>query len=246
MNIKKTKDYSMFVFLDGNRAGINRSQVEKLKKAIQKKNLLHINPILVNAKMEVINGQHRLIAARELDVEVFYLEDDSLQREDLICMNSSLSWNVSDHLNYYVVKGNQEYIRLKNFIEKHNIKISCALKIISGGYTKTWQDFYEGKFIFKEKYPDEAIHIYNQSKKIIRESTANKGSLDTAKFMSALLKIITAVEFNEKQWFKNLDKIGNRIRVKNTVAENVDMLVYVHNFGCKNKIKLNINDPLQE
>ena len=49
---------------------LNRQHIEKLKKSIKNKGL--INPIMVNQKLEIIDGRHRLKACEELGVAVKY------------------------------------------------------------------------------------------------------------------------------------------------------------------------------
>jgi hypothetical protein len=68
--IYKTTDYDIFKTLAENRP-ISVKQVGKLVREIQRKNMLHIKPIDVTADMEVVDGQHRLAAARELGVPIY-------------------------------------------------------------------------------------------------------------------------------------------------------------------------------
>lgn len=71
MEILKTKDYGSFKEINSNRE-VDQRHVRSLVAAIEQKNLLHVNPIVCNADMEVIDGQHRLEAARALGVEIYY------------------------------------------------------------------------------------------------------------------------------------------------------------------------------
>ena len=68
--IQKSKDYNIFKTLTGNRE-LNISHKEKLKKSF-KENYL-ISPIIINEKYEIIDGQHRFNAARELGYYVYYI-----------------------------------------------------------------------------------------------------------------------------------------------------------------------------
>lgn len=62
--IKRTNNYDMFKRLEGNRF-VDPKKVNKLKKSINEVGYIS-NPIIVNEKMEVIDGQHRLEALKEL------------------------------------------------------------------------------------------------------------------------------------------------------------------------------------
>ena len=60
----------MFKRVEGNRP-INERYVTELKKEIERKNLLHVNPILVSDDYTVIDGQHRLAIAQDLGVPIY-------------------------------------------------------------------------------------------------------------------------------------------------------------------------------
>ena len=51
-------------------ATLDRKTVDKLKKSIKNQGLM--NPIMVNQKLEIIDGRHRLKACEELGVAVKY------------------------------------------------------------------------------------------------------------------------------------------------------------------------------
>lgn len=68
--MEKTKNYSLFKKYAKNR-DIDGRHVEKLIASIKTANLLDCEPILVNEKMEVIDGQHRLEAAKSLNLDIY-------------------------------------------------------------------------------------------------------------------------------------------------------------------------------
>ena len=60
--IQKTRDYSIFKKMDGNRH-LDRFHLKKLTASIEKDNQLNVHPIIVNRDFYVIDGQHTAIAA---------------------------------------------------------------------------------------------------------------------------------------------------------------------------------------
>ncbi len=70
MKINKTYNYDKFGDLDGNRK-LNQSNLNWIIESMRKK--YNPIPIIVNKKMQVIDGQHRLEACRRLNLPVFYL-----------------------------------------------------------------------------------------------------------------------------------------------------------------------------
>ena len=61
--VRTTVRYDDFHILPGNRE-INQAHVLELIESFGKANLFDAHPVVVNEKMEVIDGQHRLEAAR--------------------------------------------------------------------------------------------------------------------------------------------------------------------------------------
>ena len=148
---KQTNNYALFKFRDDNRKEISSSHVEKLMRSIEMNNLLNLRPITVNGQMEVIDGQHRLMAAKNLNLPIWYEVREDLSQKDLITLNVSKSWKYADYLHFYVKNGYEEYIKLNDFITKNQIPISAAVRINAGGRMKRRDIFIGGDFIFKEE-----------------------------------------------------------------------------------------------
>lgn len=84
--IQRTNNYYMFKRLEGNRF-VDPKKVNKLKKSIDEVGYIS-NPIIVNEKMEVIDGQHRLEALKELGKPVEYIVQKNLDIKEVLFMNS--------------------------------------------------------------------------------------------------------------------------------------------------------------
>lgn len=128
----KTKKYDMFTTVSGNR-DIDNSHVYKLIRSISRNNLLAQYPILVNNKMEVIDGQHRLEAAKQMNEEIHYNIVNGLEIQDIMEINSSSKkWALQDYVDAYVKLGNEHYIKLQNFIEKYNFSVGMSAQLMHG------------------------------------------------------------------------------------------------------------------
>lgn len=129
----QTTDYSLFHLLPENRA-VNRQQVRKLVAQISRKNLLHIKPLDMTADLGVIDGQHRLEAARELGLPVYYRIGEQLDEEDIAILNAtSKNWTGTDYLHHWSVKGTPAYQTLAAFMQRHPVlSFSNAKMMLSG------------------------------------------------------------------------------------------------------------------
>lgn len=145
-SVLSTKNYDQFQTILGNRL-TNYDHIRTLVREITAKNLLATCPIIVNEKMEVIDGQHRLEAAKLLGVPIYYVKVEGLTIKQVVRLNRSQKpWKLGDYLELHVAHKNQNYLLLKEFIEKHHISITNGMIILSSvGYvTADRSKFKEG------------------------------------------------------------------------------------------------------
>lgn len=228
--IYKTKDYNIFKKHHGNR-NISEKMLKMLKDSILHKNLLEFRPILVNSSMEVMDGQHRLNAARDLDLEIYYRIYDEYQSKDIILLNNNQkSWSYDDYCNYYENEANINYLRLRRFCESNGLSISAGYIFLNGvnGQNKN-KDFKEGKFIFPEEdsflQKQSILEKTSQILEFIKNLYVTKQDfLDTATFRKALM-----------QFFSNpqvcLDTFKSKVSMKTNLLRKVgDAFGYVQLF----------------
>ncbi len=116
--IQSTKDYDMFKKHENNR-DIDSGNLRRIMASIQTQNMLEFRPILVDSKMRIIDGQHRLEAAKKLDVEVFYQINEESSHEDIALLNSAQKrWYTQDYMNYYASLGKSAYAKLLDYSKK--------------------------------------------------------------------------------------------------------------------------------
>ncbi len=147
--IKSTTDYKLFKYKKGNRK-IVKGAVNRIVRAVKKRNILPSNPIIVNGKYEVIDGQHRLEAAKVLEIPIYYTVFEPASLEEIQLLNANVrQWTAIDFLNSYVDLGNQDYIDFKNFMDKHDLTFSATLLLLTN-YHEIGKDihvlFREGRF----------------------------------------------------------------------------------------------------
>lgn len=115
-NIYETYDYDKFSFFNWNR---DVSRVEKLVKSMSDSGLLMI-PIVVNERFQIIDGQHRFIAAKELQLPIYYIIKEGYGLNEVISMNTSSSnWKQDDYVKCYAENGYYDYIILRELINEY-------------------------------------------------------------------------------------------------------------------------------
>ncbi len=131
--VYETTDYDQFHLLPENRV-VDPVHVRKLAGQIKEQNLLRIKPLDVTADLGVIDGQHRLAAARELGVPIFYKIGAQLNESAITALNvGQKNWAATDYLHYWTVKGRPAYVAFTEFRTRHpRLSFSNAKIMLSG------------------------------------------------------------------------------------------------------------------
>lgn len=117
--IKQTNNYEIFKKLEGNRI-TDKKRVEKIKKSILKVGYI-TSPILVNQNMEIIDGQGRFEALKQLQLPIEYIVQSDIGIKECIAMNVyQTNWKIQDYIKSYADKGMKSYVYLYNLIEKYS------------------------------------------------------------------------------------------------------------------------------
>jgi hypothetical protein len=117
--VYKTSDLSIFKQIDGNRVP-NLQHIKRLADSIRIYGM-KCNPILVNERMEVIDGQHRLMAAKEAESFVYYIIVNGYSLNEVHTLNlNQKNWTKKDFMDGYANMGIESYIKLKAFIKKND------------------------------------------------------------------------------------------------------------------------------
>lgn len=141
MEIKTTTDYSIFNKVSGNRA-LDKNNLQRIKASIN-----HIGlqmPMLVNKIKEVIDGQHRLQAAKELKIPVSYIISHDTAEDNIDQLQISKKWTALDFCNKNAVKGDKDCKQALRISNKWHIetnkkfsKINAITLLHAGNTTDT-------------------------------------------------------------------------------------------------------------
>lgn len=137
-NLMATRNYDMFRFLDGNR---ETKHYKKLIKSLMAIGILY-QPILVNEKYEIVEGQGRFLAMRELNLPILYVVQNGVGIEECRYLNSSsTNWNIKNYVHSYAQGSDRkiayQYLeQLQKEFPDFGIRIiyaSSANRSVSGG-----------------------------------------------------------------------------------------------------------------
>lgn len=242
-NLEETTDYDVFSRYHCNRL-LSESHINELIDSISQKNLLNTHPILVDKNLHIIDGQHRLEAARRMGIPISYKIDESLDQEDMIRLNvNSKTWTVTDYLNFYSQRQNSDYVKLKNFIEKEKMQLNIALQLLNGSKnTSFFKKFKDGKYQFpSDNELAESLYKNLLIKDIIsfikKKTSGTKIYLDRVAFYGALVEFFNIKFFEYEKFKTKLEYNLGMMRPCTKQSQYILLFKDIYNWKNKNPLR---------
>lgn|SRR5690348_11281865 len=227
--ILTTKLYDDFKSIIGNR-NININHLNKLKESLKEKDLKI--PIIVNEKLEVIDGQHRLQARRELNLPVYYIIISGLGITDTQKANANnKNWNSNDFLKFYVSQNYYHYKIFQTFQNKWKFNIWECLALL-GFNDFSSREFYNGEFVSGN------IDVANDmADKIYQIEPFYKG-FKRRGFVLAMIKLLKNKEFDFEDFIQKLSYQSSKMVDCTTTAQYLKIIEEIYNYKRRNEEKI--------
>ncbi len=240
--IHTTNKYN-FILVDGNRS-IKPVKIKILSDSIKKYGLF--NPINVNFKNYILDGQHRYLSCKALNVPVKYiLSDIDVSDKEMVSLIREINsvqtnWNNKDiGYAYSIHADNKEsykkYLELIGMGVSHSTVIE-ACGMLSRGDEKAksyYYDFKNGTMIIT----DGVKHRVAGQIKMLADSKIDKKVWNRIYFIRALLKLRKQKDFEAYQFIDNFNKYPQKWISAYTVNENIKSIIKVHNYKARSKAK---------
>lgn len=203
--IYETTNYEQFQKLLGNRA-VTPTRVNAIKESILRIGY-QPSPLLVNEKLEVIDGQGRLAACEALNLPVLYVIKPGLTINDCISMNIEMkNWTERDYINCYARKGVKDYIELENMLKEFPLlNWSQIYDISKPSSSKTKVDLRNGKLTFEP-------YTYIQYERARWISAMLPAIRESGLYTNRAVEILTRLDryklIDKKRMLESLEKYG--------------------------------------
>ena len=240
-----TNNYDLFVLLKVNR-DVNPQHVKKIKESMSRHGFFPSEAITVrriegSRKYEVTDGQHRLAAAKELGLIVYYKIDEAITIDALPDLQISQKWLPKDYLKLYSVGGNEHYINLKNIYDSYNkvsIMTIVAMLMGSGGGDGIYHKFNTGQFtITNLALTERTLQLAESLYKMYPHSF-----LHSRLFLFSFLKVLSLPDYNHKRMLEKLEYQSEKFKQMSTPKGYAEMFDNIYNFKAltQNRIKFDI------
>ena len=152
-----TDEYDLFKTC-GEQRLLRPALVAKITRSMKRLGFVATTPIVVNEQMEIIDGQHRFQAAKNLGIPFYFLVDDRLKVGDVREMaKAAAAWSFDDYVTSHVRQGNADYIRLRDLKELSGLGWSAFMHGAFADYRGREEDIALGRFNLSERKEAEII-----------------------------------------------------------------------------------------
>lgn len=230
-----TTEYGRFKFLKGNRE-LNERKIDKLVEDIKSGiDFLPYCPVIVNEQMEMIDGQHRFMAARKLKTNVFYMIKKDATLEVVPAINSKGSkWRTVDFMNSYVDLGRNEYLTLKLFMEKFpRMSLPVAIKLLHFADIKSSEAieiFKDG--LFKANHVQKAQEVARR----LEDFAPYTENPFSGRFVQVMLRLKESELYDHEAMKEKLTQAGKRIENIETEKSIISNLEEIANHRMKSRV----------
>jgi len=229
MEIQSTTDYDLFKIMDANRE-VSRVHVKQLVESITERNLLALNPIICNSYFEVIDGQHRLEAARSIGCPIYYvIADKKANIHDVLRLNTtSRTWRAEDYMASYIDQGKSDYETLEDFCKNYDQTVMVAVELLSGVGRWTRLSYIFKNGLFKATDLEKAEKL---SELLLKFSKFAEFKIHRDKtFVRAIQKITANTRIDLDNLFHKLEVIGKPISKQKSTSDYLRWFEDVYNF----------------
>ena len=235
--ILTTTDYEQFHRLSGNRS-VTQNRVNKIINSIQLVGYI-TSPIIVNEKMEVVDGQGRLAALEQLKLPVEYIVVPGIGIKECISMNiDQTNWTLMDYIESYAEQGYDSYCKLLNLIKLYpDISLRAIYSSITGTASVSSKIIKNGSLEVTEENiqkSNEVLPYINKFEPYIKDVNAHKDILE-----SSLSYAYWNENVNPDRMFERVAASIRNMTPYHNVAECLDALSEIYNYHIgKGKIYL--------
>lgn len=232
----RTREYKRFHFTRDNRPidVVNlRPQHKRLRESMREYGFLPAFPLMVqvlNGKLYVKDGQHRLTFAEELGLDVYYViteQDISIAKIN----QAQAGWTPRDYAMSFAAQGKHDYQQAIGFCDRYRIPVGVGFSMLRGTISKTniKAEFENGNYkvtnlVFAERVA-----------KVFKALYEIKAQVRQQNMLHALWACCNVATFDEARLVQTAQKRPDLLQNLGTVENFLQLLEEIYNFARRTK-----------
>jgi hypothetical protein len=234
--LQVTKNYSLFEVHELNRP-IHRDKI--LENSMKNHGFMPSSPVQCvrnsNAKLKIIRGHHRFDIAKRLGLPIWYVIDQT--NENIFDLESGRSkWSASDFAYARANDGDEDCLKLLDFMKKHNLPIGAASSLLggesAGSHNKVEQVKIGTFHVGDLKHANQVVRITDRCREL------NIPFSVSSAFVIAISLCLRIPEFDFNLFMHKIGVEGSRMRKRGTASEYMDEIEELYNYGIGSKRRL--------
>jgi hypothetical protein len=227
VKIYTSSQYDKFKLSEFNR---EPGHYKKVKESIKQNDYTQYQPILVNGNLEIVDGQNRFLACKELGKPIHFTISEELHIFAAAQINqASKNWSSTDYAHHFARRGKESYIRLLDICAKHRQSISTVMAFgkQSGGSRSHTENIKNGTFEFRDDIDiDDFFEHMNIFDKYYHFSKRDK-------FVKAVANLYVNPDYDKSRMEARLRKASAIVNEQPRVELMVDELLKLYNYCAK-------------
>ena len=234
-------DYSKFKKLEDNRE-VLQGRMDKLVASFSEGEIL--NPIVVNEKMQIIDGQGRYEAKKALGLPIYYVVSPGAKIEDCRRMNRyNIKWAPIDFIKSFSNSGNPNYMRLLNIINEFKCSVTRITNMLGGRSCEISKKIESGNFKFDEKDDHYVRNIIKMEKEVLY--ALQYGRRPNEAFSTALRVIFNTNGYVHKRMLRNCELKRSTFVNAASLEEQLKEFSRIYNYNATQSNKLYFEDYMR-
>lgn len=240
LQIHSTHDLLIFKTLNGNR-DLNMSNVDRIAKSIIDNGFLKV-PIVVNENFEIIDGQHRVEAAKKVNSIIYYVKVKDYDLSTAILLNANASnWKTIDYVKSFCERGNSNYLKLMQLYESNKdfgintcaeLTTNFIYRLVHNKDNKQSDVIKTGEFIYNDV--NDAEYIFESMRKIHGNIPEAKSSM----YCRVIKLCLKNTDFNLKDFVNKVLQYPQHYRKSNTLSVIMSNIEFIYNHNNKTKKRI--------
>jgi hypothetical protein len=199
--------------------------------------------LYLNEKLEIIDGQHRLEAAKRKSLPVYFMIMPGWSIKEVTILNmNSRNWTIVDFMETHAKAGNPNYVRFKEFFDAYEFDVTVCQLIITGRRSGGYASSDEFRMGYMQVDEQQLTDAYLKAKKIMCLIPFHPHGWKSRNFVEAMLLFFSMKGYDHEHMIAKLTTYPDlmlREAKSLRVEEYVKILLEKYNFRRqKDKIEV--------
>lgn len=213
--------------------GIRPIHLARIEASMKRRGFKPTKPIIVTSKLEVLDGQHRLEAAKSLGIDFYYVISDDLTIEDIRDMaKTAAAWDIEDYIVSQIRQENDNYWRLMALKEKSGLNWNSFMGgVLMLGDNSGREELRSGEWVFDPRAEADAEIFLER----FEEFRGKFAGWNLRQFVTACRNVFKHPQYDHKQMKEKLEYLSSRLHRCSTTAEYIGMIADIYNYRSHTK-----------